>query len=122
MANRDDNEMTDPQVEALAARLAEIDSDPARANEGNALRDEIAARLGAFFEKREEIIRFEHKTAKAHGFKGTQRYLASLMADGRPKDFDGPKLKELREGLPPGLRSQKAFGKRCKVSDDSLRA
>jgi hypothetical protein len=124
MANRDENEMTDAQREEIARRLLELDGDPAGAADAKALRGEIAARLRAFFEKREEIIRLEHTTAKALGFKSTQRYLASLMADGRPRDkwvrFDGAKLKKLREGLPSSICSQKAFGKKCEVSDDTV--
>jgi DNA-binding transcriptional regulator YiaG len=115
----DNDEMTDAQLEALAAHLAEIDSDPARANEGNALRDEIAARIRAGFDGFPARV----KQAIAQSEKNT-RYLKRYLQQGRPKDrwvrFDGAKLREMREALAPKL-SRVAFGKKCgNVSDDTV--
>lgn len=58
---------------------------------------------------------------------GTDRPKGELgkVFSGRPTGareyFNGPKLKRLREELPKGLRSRKAFGKTCgDVTDDTV--
>jgi hypothetical protein len=121
------DDLTDDENEEIAKWLVEADADPARAEEAKAIREEYTLLALKKIGVHNKIIR----GAIASSERITSHFKQYLQ-HGRPKAtwerFDGARLKELREGLLHGKRSQRAFCRNCgvvkkdgtPVSDDTL--